>query len=410
MEKAGVSSSMAIDKKASRKAHLQYVIWKDGPISRGDLARLVRLNLPTISTLIGELMGDGDVVEEGYASSTGGRRPQLLDINPSTGYVIGVSFISRGISSAFSNLKGEIENRHGFEFSPVLGREATLHRLGEAIQIQMEALERRGGRKVIRHIGIGVSGLVDKEQGISREFPRFEEWSDVPLRRILEDRFSVPVVVDNNVATITLAESIFGDLRGRKNALYVHVGSGIGCGIIIGGEVYKGSRSYVGEFGHMTSVEDGPICYCGNYGCLEAVASEHALIQQAESALREGVHSSISESGEAGRAVTMRGIFRAAEAGDRLANHLVEKACTLIGTGIAGLINLFGPEVVILGGSMAQAGEILLNPLRRVVRSQSLDRIHPELEIRVSGFGENAGLMGALTLALHHHYTNLGRP
>lgn len=399
---------MAVDKKAARKAHLQYVIWRDGPISRGDLAKAVRLNLPTISTLIAELMAEGEVIEEGFASSTGGRRPQLLDINPAGGYVIGVSLYSRGIISGFSNLKGRIENRRDFEFSPALGREPTLHRLAEAIACQVEMIERRGGRKTIRQIGIGISGLVDKEHGISREFPRFEEWSDVPLRQITEDRFGIPVVVDNNLAAITLAESIFGDLRGRRNALYVHLGSGIGCGIIIDGKVYKGSRSYVGEFGHMTAVEDGPICYCGNYGCLEAVASEHALLQQAEAALREGVHSAIAEAGAGGRVTSTKAIFRAAEAGDRLATHLVQKACELIGAGIAGLINIFGPEVIILGGGMADAGEILLTPLRRCVQTQSLDRIHPELEIRVSSFGDNAGLMGAITLALHQHYTTLG--
>lgn len=398
---------MAPDKKAQRKAFLQYTIWREGPISRGDLARLARLNLPTISTLIGELMAEDEVVEEGFASSTGGRRPQLLDINPSTGYVIGVTFYSRGISSAFSNLKGQIENRRDFEFDASLGREATIERIGEAIQTQIDALEPRGGRKVIRQIGIGISGLVDKERGISREFPRFEAWTDVPLQRLLEERFGIATVIDNNVATITLSELIFGDLRRHRNALYVHLGSGIGAGIVIGGKVYKGSRSYVGEFGHVTAVDNGPICYCGNYGCLEAVASEYALVQQAEAALREGVHSAILDPG-GDRRVTSAGVFRAAEAGDRLAIHLIEKACALIGTGVAALINLFGPEVIILGGQMAEAGDILLTPLRRVVQTKSLERIQPDLEIKVSGFGQNAGLMGALTLALHNHYSTLG--
>jgi N-acetylglucosamine repressor len=399
---------MAIDKKAQRKAFLQYTIWREGPISRGDLARMARLNLPTISTLIGELMAEDEVIEEGFASSTGGRRPQLLDINPSTGYVIGVTFYSRGISSAFSNLKGQIENRKDFEFNPSLGREATIDLIGRAIQVQVEALEPRGGRRVIRQIGVGISGLVDKERGISREFPRFDDWKDVPLQRILEERFAIPAVIDNNVATITLAELIFGDLRRHKNALNVHLGSGIGAGIVIGGKVYKGSRSYVGEFGHITAVENGPICYCGNYGCLEAVASEYALVQQAEAALREGVHSVIVETGGE-RRVNGHGIFKAAESGDRLAIHLLEKACSLIGTGIAALINLFGPEVIILGGAMAEAGDILIGPLRRTIQTKSLERIQPDLEIRVSAFGQNAGLMGALTLALHNHYSTLGQ-
>jgi predicted NBD/HSP70 family sugar kinase len=407
-ERVGTDIFMPTDKKALRKTNLQYTIWREGPISRGDLARLVHLNLPTISTLISELMAEQEIVEEGFATSTGGRRPQLLDVNPEVGHVIGVSFVTRGISSAHSNLKGVIENRQDFEFDPSLGRDQAIKRLKEAVRAQIESLTQRGGRRLLRQIGIGISGLVDKGEGISREFPRFESWADVPLREILEKEFDVPVVIDNNVATITLAELIFGDLRHHANALYVHLGSGIGSGIVIDGKVYKGSRSYVGEFGHVTVAENGPVCYCGNYGCLEAVASEYALIQQAESARREGVHSSIYGEKTSTGAVKSDAIFRAAENGDRLATRLVEKACSLMGTGIAALINLFGPEAIILGGPMAQAGDIMLTPLRRSVLTQSLDRIHPELEIRVSGFGNNAGLMGAITLALHNHYTAAG--
>jgi N-acetylglucosamine repressor len=400
---------MALDKKVTRKAFLQYTIWREGPISRGELAKMANLNLPTISTLISELMAEEEVVEEGFATSTGGRRPQLLDINPSRGYVVGVTFYSRGISSAISDLKGHISNRQIIEFNPELGLEATLQRITEAIQTQVDALQGRGGKAVIRQIGIGLSGLVNKETGVSCEFPRFDQWKDVPLQKILEERFDIPVVIDNNVATITLAELIFGDLRRTRNALYVHLGSGIGAGIVIDGKVYKGSRSYVGEFGHITATENGPICYCGNYGCLEAVASEYALTQQAEAALREGVHSRIPEGLGPDRRVTGHEIFRAAEEDDRLAIHVLEKACALIGNGIAALINLFGPEVIILGGAMAEAGDILLIPLRRAIQTKSLERIEPELEIRVSRFGEDAGLMGALTLALHTHYQDLGQ-
>lgn len=398
---------MAADKKSNRKAFLQYTIWREGPISRGDLARMVNLNLPTISTLISELMAEQEVIEEGFASSTGGRRPQLLDINPNRGYVIGVSFYSNGICSAASNLKGQIENRVDYEFSSTRGREGVINMIIEAVAAQIEALQDRGGKSVIRQIGVGISGLVDKEAGISCLFPRFEEWKDVPLQEILEDRFDIPTVLDNNVSSITLAELIFGDLRHRNNALYVHLGTGIGCGIVIDGKVYKGSRSYVGEFGHIPVVEDGPISYTGNYGCLEAVASEYAIVQQAKSALSEGVHSRIMEF-SGGSNVTSKGIFQAAEDGDSLASRLIDKAIQHIGRGVAALINLFGPELIILGGPMAEVGDTMLIPLRRAAQTQSLDRIEPDLEIRVSRFGRNAGLMGALTLALHNHYSTSG--
>ena len=163
----------------------------------------------------------------------------------------------------------------------------------------------------------------------------------------------------------------------------------------------------MGEFGHTTIVENGPICYCGNYGCLETLASDYALIGQADAALREGVNSRISDFMGKDKNLTAQAIFSAAADGDSLAYQLVEKASHYRGTGIANLINILAPEVLILGGSMADAGGgLLIQPICRTLKSKALQRLEKDIQIKLSSFGKQEGVIGAATLALYHYYSN----
>lgn len=390
-------------RKAGRKALIRFHVWRDGPVSRGWLADHLSLNLPTVSHCVGELLSSGDLVEEGYANSTGGRKPQLLDINPQRGAVVGLTFSSRGISSAWSDFKGTLHNHRIYGFNPADGRSAALDTLQQAVRDQIKAHAATPGAGPIRQIGVGVSGLVNQATGVSRLFPRFEEWSDVPLREIIQREFQIPTVLDSHIAAIALAENIFGKYKGFENALYVQLGPGLGLGIIIYGQIYRGSKSNVGEFGHTTVTEGGPICYCGNYGCLESVASDYALVQQAEAAMKEGVNTRILEFAPSPGKVTPGAVFRAAAEGDRLALNLVEKVGRLLGAGIGNLVNLFGPEIIIIGGTMAEAGDLLLNPICTTLTHKALDRMERGAEVRTSSFGTEEAIKGAVTLALHHY-------
>lgn len=393
-------------RKPSRRARTLYHVWKDGPLSRGRLAELLGLNLPAVSNCLTELLASGDLIEEGYADSTGGRKPQLIDINPSKGAVVGLTFSSRGISSSWADLRGSIRNLQILPFAPADGKAKTLDRIFEAIDGQLKCVASEcGGQSPVVQIGIGVSGLVNRVAGVSNVFPRFDEWIDVPLRGLVESRFGISTTLDSHIAAIALAESIFGNYRGMQNALYVQLGPGLGLGIVIGGTIYRGSKINVGEFGHTTVTENGPICYCGNYGCLESIASDYALIQQAEAAIREGVSTRIPEfSPQPGR-ITPYAIFRAASEGDRFALNLVERVGHVLGTGIANLVNLFGPELIILGGTMSAAGDLLLNPICHTLHTKALDRMEKGVEIRTSSFGKEEAIKGAVTLALHQHFT-----
>jgi N-acetylglucosamine repressor len=391
---------------SKRTDSVLFNIWKEGPIARGKLSALMNLNLPTISYLVNDLLHSGEIVEVGYALSTGGRKAQLLDVNPDFGRVIAVEFSSKGITSGTADLKGRIYNERFDSFSPRDGKNLALEVIYRAIESQIGFI-RRDRPQEAKKIGVGISGLVDEDRGISVGFPRFDEWVDVPLKELLEKKFGISTIVENHICATTLAENIFGKYKEFRHMLYFHLGPGLGLGIIINGTVYKGSKFNVGEFGHTSIVENGPICYCGNYGCLETLASDYALIGQAEAALREGVKSRISDLIEGDKGLTAHAIFSAAADGDRLAYQIVEKAGQYLGTGIANLINILAPEVLILGGTMADAGgELLIQPICRTLKSKALQRLEKDIRIERSSFGNQEGIIGAATLALYHYYSN----
>jgi len=405
MQPKSSRSGLLHEKDLSRSAAILYELWKEGPISRGALADNMGLNLPTVSAVVQDLIKEGDLVEEGFATSTGGRKAQLLDVNPKRGGIAALEFSSRGVLSASSDMKGRLHNHVIRPFNLSSGKDAAIQAMIEAVEDQKQFLKEDEGLDLAR-IGVVVSGLVDEEAGISLVFPRFEEWNNVPLVDILSEHFGVPVDLSSHVIGTTLAESIFGRFKELGNYLYIHLGPGLGAGIVVDGHVYRGTKPTVGEFGHMTVDDNGPICYCGNYGCLETVASDQALVTQAKDAIKEGVQSHIPEHVDDSGEINPMAVFQAADMGDRLAGNIIDKAGHYLGTALASLINLFAPEAVIFGGSMAEDGERLIMSIRHTMKRRALESLEHDIQVELCSFGAQAGVVGAVAMALHNHYTS----
>lgn len=382
-------------------AQIAFEIWKSGPVSRAALAHSLGLSLPTIANAVQELLRKGIVDDGPLSPSTGGRKAQLVDVRRDLGRVVGISFTSRGISAATGDMKGSLRNIRQYPFTIAEGREAALCILEQAIEDQLDAEP-----EPPKQIGLVVSGLLNRPEGVSLAFPRFEEWTNVPLVARMEKRFNIPTILDSHIAGTTLAELLFGNHRGFNNALYVQLGPGLGMGIVVSGELYRGSGPNVGEFGHISMREEGgPLCYCGNYGCLESLAGDHALVQQAQSGLKEGVQTRLADPASAPGSLSIREVFKAAAGGDRFAINLVERAARLLGTGIANVTNLLGPDIIILGGTMTGAGDLLLDSICNTLHTKALNRVEKHVQIVTDSFGKHDTITGAVATALFHHFS-----
>lgn len=383
-------------------SQIMFEIWKSGPVSRATLSQQLGLSLPTIANAVAELKKEGVVTAQMTGLSTGGRRAQLIDIQPSLGRVIGVSFTSRGISAASATPRGQLSQVAHYPFNVSIGkRDEALALIMQAIQHQLDS----DSAKPLQ-IGLVVSGFTDRATGTSLAFPRFEDWTDVPLVRLVEDRFGIPAVLDSHIAATTLAELLFGQYRGFRNALYIQLGPGLGMGIVINGELYRGSAPNVGEFGHVSIREEGgPLCYCGNYGCLESLAGDHALIQQAQAGLAEGVQTRLVEAAGGGQTLSVRDIFRAAEQGDRFSLNIVERAARLLGTAIANVTNLLAPDIIILGGTMTGSNDLLLDLISNTLHTKALNPLEKHLQICTGSFGRDETVTGAAATALYHYFS-----
>ena len=394
-------------RKDNRRLSMMYQLWKEGPISRGQLAELMEMNLPTVSSIVQDLLKTGEIIEEGYATSTGGRKAQLVDINPNKGGVVAVEFSSKGILSAAADMKGRIHNHFKRPFSSSEGKSAAFQRIFDSIDEQIEFL-RIDERLEPTRIGLVVSGLVDEENGISLKFPRFEEWENVALCDLIFERYQIPTTLSSHILATTLAESVFGRFRSVENGIYIHLGPGLGAGLIIDGEVHRGSKPSVGEFGHTTVTNNkSELCYCGNYGCLETLASDYALVQQAEHAIAEGVQSHIPEHIDESGRITPLAIFRAAEMGDRFALSLIDDTSHYLGTALANLINLLAPEMLVFGGTMVEEVSPLMKSIQKTIKRRALEDLEQDIQYKISSFGLQAGVVGAVAAALHHYYLGL---
>ena len=250
-------------------------------------------------------------------------------------------------------------------------------------------------------IGVGAPGLLNPETGILFTSPNLPGWRDVPLRDIMQERLGKKTFLINDANAAALGEFYFGAARGVRNFIYITLSTGIGGGIVIDGKIYSGAIGAAGEVGHMTVDDDGPICNCGNRGCWEMLASGTALAREARHRIKEGVKTSILEYAEGDvEKVTAQVIQSAAEQGDSLAKELIARTGYYVGVGLANLVNIFNPELIVIGGGLSNIGDMLFEPAFKVAGERAYKEAFQAVRFASAELGRNSGVLGAAAFAL----------
>ncbi len=385
------------------RRHIIQLIRVHGQVARPFLAKTMDVSLPTVTNLVKGLISDRIIVEQGFGESQGGRPAALLKLNPEFAQAIGVEISHGGAQAALLDLSGGVLASESAEVDPARP-ELTMERVATVV----EKLVGASARERLKGIGVGVAGFVDRERGVSIKFPHSEGWANVDIRSVLGKQFGLEVAVDNDVQAATLAEFRYGTARGVDSFLYFHVGHGIRLGMVMGGKLFHGAHGRAGELGHTVVEENGPLCYCGNNGCLESFASPRAIEGQAKDAMQKGVESSIATfAGGDASAVTIDSVLSAAAAGDRLAVNLVERVGTHIGRAMANLANLFDPSLFVLAGRLTASESPLVESVNRAFRRIAMPAARDTVEIRKTAFPEGACPRGAGTLVFDRMFEQM---
>ncbi|HLF27486.1 MAG TPA: ROK family transcriptional regulator [Anaerolineae bacterium] len=369
------------------------LIQASGPISRADLARRSGLSPATVSGIINILVEDGLVTEKAVGDSSGGRPPIMLALNSEAGYVVGVKLTEEHIVTALTDLNAQVRQR----LTVPLARADDPETVVDALSQALAQLRRTSGisRAKLRGVGVGLAGIIDAAGGVLRYSPIFD-WRNVPIRQMLHKRLRVPIYLDNDVNTLTMAEKWFGAGRGVEDFLVVTIGRGIGMGIVVRGQFYRGANGGGGEFGHSVLDPSGPRCDCGKQGCLEAFVSDPALLCQARDAIAAGRLPGVSK-----RALTIERLIDLAQQGNSIARDIFAQAGRRLGMSIANLINILNPQLILISGEGVRNGAWMFGPLRAAVQAFAVPELLDDVEIRIEPLGDDAWARGAASLVLH---------
>jgi predicted NBD/HSP70 family sugar kinase len=359
-----------------------------GVASRADLARITGLSRSTVSTIVTDLLeaglvGERDGLPDGEAHA--GRPPVMVSLNRSAGVALGIDFGHRHLRVAVSDLSHSVLAEAWCELDVDHSADQGLDRAAEFVSSVLD--EAGADRNHVIGAGMGLPAPIDRNTGSVQESSILPGWVGVDAAGEASDRLGLPIEVENDANLGALAEYVWGVAKGRSDLIYIKVSSGIGGGLISGGRLQHGVSGTAGEIGHMVVSEGGPVCRCGNRGCLEAIASSRAVADLLASSRREPV--------------STEQLLELSAAGDAAAQRLIADAGRAIGVAVANLCNVLNPQSVIVGGDLAAAGDVLLGPIRDVVRRQAVPSAAADLELVAGVLGDRAEMLGALALVMH---------
>lgn len=363
---------------------------QEGPISRAELARRSNLSRSTVSSIIAALLASDLVRETGIGSSQGGRRPIMIEFNYQAAFAIGIELGNTTLVLLLTDLAATVVRRVVAPFNIGDGPERCLAQV--VAHVERLLAEAGIARQRIIGVGVGVPGPLAFASGQPIAPPVMPGWHGVPLRQRLEQALGMRVFVDNDANLGALAEHRWGAAQGWANAAYLYIGSvGIGCGLILDGRLYRGDTGSAGEIGHLMVEEDGPACRCGAAGCLEAVAGLPALVRRAQA-----IGLPCQQLGD---------MLALAHGGNPKARALLDSAGEYLGIAVASILNMINPGIVVIGGGMAAAGELVLRPVRSTLRRRGLAAAAEQVVLVPGTLGDDVVAIGAVSIVVQHAFS-----
>jgi len=376
-----------------KKRIIQYLIIS-GDSSIADLSKEIELSVPTVTKLVMELLEEGYILDSGKQNTSGGRKPNMYGINPVSGYFVGVDVHRKRVLLATIDFNGKVIDEEAAIDYELVNTKESLEELCHIINSYMDNLDI--DREKILQVGVNLTGRINTRTGYSFSYFCFDE---KPLSQIMEEQLDIPVTLENDSRAMAYGEFIAGAGKGKSNVLFINVNWGLGAGLILDGKLYYGKSGFSGEFGHISAFDNEIICGCGKKGCLETEASGFAIQRVLKEYLEQGSTTILSEKIKEKGEVTLGDFVDAVLKEDVLSIEIVERIGNHLGRWIAGMINLFNPELVIIGGPISLTQDYLRLPIRSAVKKYSLNLVNQDTDLVISKLGERAGLIGACLLS-----------
>ncbi|WP_298042308.1 ROK family transcriptional regulator [uncultured Clostridium sp.] len=383
------------------------VIRDNGSLSRAEIAKLTGLTPASVTNITKILIEDKFLIESKIGESSGGRPPIILELNPDARYVIGIGIGVGVIDVVITNLSAKIISKK----SMIIGDERYDYNLVFAVLVNLinEVIELSNiERKNILGAGVALHGIVNAKSGESIH-SLYYGWKNINIKKRLEDELQLAIYVDNDVRAMALGESLFGATKDISNFVTLNISNGIGAGIIINNTPYYGVDFSAGEIGHIAVELDGDKCNCGNYGCLETVASNNNITKKAIKLIKQGVSSSLIKDIDNINNLTIEDICNAAKNGDEMSITVLKEAARYIGIAITNLINILNPTAIVVVGEIFENTTYAIDTLSEIVKNRGFKLSSENVRIIRSLLGRDASVIGAATLVIQEIFNGINK-
>jgi predicted NBD/HSP70 family sugar kinase len=387
-----------MDKNSVLKRRIKKQLYFEKQLSSADLSEKIEKSLPITLKLLNELIAEGEVAELGYAPSTGGRRPMVYSLQKNRVLILSVAMDQLITKIGLLNMDNEMVSpvrRFGL---PLANNADALKMLADFIDQYIK--EAKIDKSMLIGIGVGMPGFIDVKKEINHSFLGA---GDINIVEYLENQLGLPVLIDNDSSLIALAELKFGAAKNKRNAMVINISWGVGLGMILNGELFRGHNGFAGEFSHIPIFTSNKLCSCGKTGCLETEASLLVIANKAFEGIKQGRVSALGDLTDVNPEEACDAVIRAALKGDKFSVELLSEIGYNIGRGVAILIHILNPELIILSGRGSIAGKLWRAPIQQALNEHCIPRLAENTEIEISTIGYQDELLGAAALVMENY-------